>query len=205
GDLAREWEEGFVVRVRMGSARQGNGMLGLMKALRREAPGGAETAARLGVAPQGEPLAHVMKTMHTAHAGKLSLARILRGSFPDGSSVTAPSGETNRMAGLSRLMGQTAQQVPVAQLGDTAAMSKLDAVKTGDAVSIGKPATALARAALPEPVMALAVRARDRKDDVKLSAAIQKLLDEDRSLTVEQNPELGEMILRGQGEMHLRV
>jgi elongation factor G len=53
--------------------------------------------------------------------------------------------------------------------------------------------------------MALALRARDRKDDVKLSAAIQKLLDEDRSLTVEQNAELGEMVLHGQGEMHLRV
>src|SRR5262249_58424328 len=133
GDLAREWEEGFVVRVRMGSARQGNGMLGLMKALRREAPGGAETAARLGVAPQGEPLAHVMKTMHTAHAGKLSLARILRGSFPDGSSVTAPSGETNRMAGLSRLLGQTARKSAGARPGGTRATTNVHALRTGDA------------------------------------------------------------------------
>jgi len=58
---------------------------------------------------------------------------------------------------------------------------------------------------LPAPVLALALHARDRKDDVKLSAALQKLTDEDPSLIVEQNTELGETILRGQGEMHLRV
>jgi len=203
-DLAKDLREGLTVPVLIGSALHGNGMLRLMKALRHEAPGVARTAARLGVAASGEPLGHVMKTFHTAHAGKLSLVRVLRGAFPDAATVTASNGETARIAGTARLMGQTAQKAAGAGLGDTLAFGKLDAARTGDAVTIGKPVAALAAAPPPEPVMALALRSRDRKDDVKLSAAMHKLLDEDRSLTVEQNPELGEMILRGQGEMHLR-
>ena len=204
-DLARELREGLAVPVLIGSALHGNGMLRLMKALRHEAPGIAETARRLGVDPTGEPLGHVMKTLHTAHAGKLSLTRIMRGTFPEGGIATARGGETARIAGLVRLMGQTAQKTPAASVGDTVALSKLDPLKTGDAVTIGKPSAPIAGFTAPEPVMALAVHSRDRKDDVKLSAAIHKLLDEDPSLSVEQNAELGEMILRGQGEMHLRV
>jgi elongation factor G len=204
-DLAKELREGLTVPVLIGSALHGNGMLRLMKALRHEAPSAAETAERLGVEPRGEPLGHVVKTLHTAHAGKLSLVRVLRGAFSDTAVVTAPGGETGRVAGMVRLMGQTAQKIASASTGDTVAFGKLEAIKTGDSVSLGKATPPLAASAPPEPVMALAVRSRDRKDDVKLSAAIQKLLDEDRSLTVEQNAELGEMILRGQGEMHLRV
>jgi elongation factor G len=204
-DLSKELRDGQIVPVLIGSALHGNGMLRLMKALRHEAPGIAETAERLGISAEGEPLGHVMKTVHTAHAGKLSLVRVLRGSFPESATVTASSGESARAAGLSRLMGQTAQKISGAALGETVAFGKLDPVRTGEAISTGKPVPPLVDIASPEPVMALAVRARDRKDDVKLSSAMQKLLDEDRSLAVEQNAELGEMILRGQGEMHLRV
>ena len=204
-DLAHELRDGLAVPVLIGSALNGNGMLRLMKALRHEAPGVERTLERLGIEPTKEPLGHVMKTFHTAHAGKLSLTRVLRGSFQEGQVVTASGGDSGRIAGCARLMGQTAQKTAQGQAGDTIALSKLDVAQTGDAVTLGKPASRLAAAPPPSAVMALAVRSRDRKDDVKLSAAIHKLLDEDQALTVEQNAELGEMVLRGQGEMHLRV
>jgi len=204
-DLAHELRDGLAVPVLIGSALNGNGMLRLMKALRHEAPGVERTLERLEIPAGKESLGHVMKTFHTAHAGKLSLTRILRGSFQEGQVVTASGGDSGRIAGCSRLMGQTAQKTTQAGAGDTVALSKLDVVQTGDAVSLGKPVPCLPVAPPAAPVMALALRSRDRKDDVKLSAAIHKLLDEDQSLTVEQNAELGEMVLRGQGEMHLRV
>ena len=204
-DLAHELRDGLAVPVLMGSALNGNGMLRLMKALRHEAPCVTETAFRLGVTLGKEPLGYVMKTFHTAHAGKLSLTRVLGGAFQEGMTVTASSGDSGRIAGCTRLLGQTTQKTTQAQIGDTVALSKVDAAHTGETLSLGKTVAPLVAIEAAEPVMALAVRARDRKDDVKLSAAIQRLLDEDRALSVEQNAELGDMILRGQGEMHLRV
>jgi len=100
-DLAHELRDGLAVPVLIGSALHGNGMLRLMKALRHEAPGIKETVARLGVPPGSEGLGHVMKTIHTAHAGKLSLTRVLRGAFQDGTVVSASSGDSGRIAGLS--------------------------------------------------------------------------------------------------------
>jgi elongation factor G len=56
-----------------------------------------------------------------------------------------------------------------------------------------------------EPVLAIAVAAKERKDDVKLGQAIHKLVDEDPSISIVHNPETHEVVMWGQGEMHLRV
>lgn len=204
-DLAHELRDGLAVPVLMGSALNGNGMLRLMKALRHEAPCIHETASRLGITPGADSVGYVMKTFHTAHAGKLSLTRVLSGSFQEGMTVTSSSGEAGRIAGCSRLLGQTTQKTGQAQVGDTVALGKLDVAHTGDMLALGKAMPRPAAIEAPQPVMSLAVRARDRKDDVKLSAALQRLTDEDQALAMEQNAELGDTILRGQGEMHLRV
>ena len=78
-DLARELREGLICPVLLGSAARENGVLRLMKALRHEAPGVAETAKRLGAASSKDALAYVFKTVHLQHGGKLSLTRLLVG------------------------------------------------------------------------------------------------------------------------------
>ena len=78
-DLAKELRDGLVCPVLMGSATRTNGVLRLMKALRHEAPDVATTAKRLGVKAGSDPLAYVLKTLHTAHGGKMSVARVLNG------------------------------------------------------------------------------------------------------------------------------
>ena len=78
-DLAKELRDGLICPVLIGSATRTNGVLRLMKALRHEAPGIAETVERLGVKPSGEAVASVFKTLHTAHGGKMSIARVLVG------------------------------------------------------------------------------------------------------------------------------
>src|SRR3954470_21462749 len=79
-DLSKELREGLVCPVLLGSATRTNGVLRLLKALRHEAPGMEATAARLGVKPAGnDAIAYVMKTLHTAHGGKMSIARVLAG------------------------------------------------------------------------------------------------------------------------------
>lgn len=204
-DLAHDVRDGLVVPVLIGSALNGNGVARLMKALRHDVPGVDAVAARLGLAPKGEAVLQVIKTLHTAHAGKLSLARVLRGTVKDGAVLTTPSGESGRVSGLSRLIGQSAGKMAEAALGDTVALGRLDAARTGDTLTAGRPMAPLVDLPAPVATMAAAVRTRDRKDDVKLGTVLRKLADEDRALAVEQDPEGGELVLRGQGEMHLRV
>lgn len=213
-DLARELREQHVVPVLIGSAARGHGVLRLLKALRHEAPGLAATRARLGVAETGPALAQVMKTVHTAHGGKLSLARVLRGRFAEGEAVTGSRGGEARIAGLFAVGsggGQgghsqaQAARLPEATAGQALFFARLDPVATGDAFAAGslRP-EALTTAAAPEPVYAVALRVKDRKDDVRLSSALAKIAEEDLGLSVEARPEMGELRLRGQGEMHLR-
>jgi elongation factor G len=93
-----------------------------------------------------------------------------------------------------------------AAAGETVAFGKLDHARTGDTLSSGKQPHPAVAAVKPYPgVLAIAISAKERKDDVKLGLALNKLIEEDPSLTVFHNPETHEVVVWGQGEMHLRV
>lgn len=205
-DLAKELRDGLVCPVLIGVATRSNGVLRLLKALRHEAPGIAATTKRLGVKANSEAIAVVLKTFHTTHGGKLSVARVLNGQIGDGVTLNSPTEEAGRVSGVSKLLGQSTEKRGPAAVGETVGFGKLDHSKTGDTLSSGKqPHPALA-AAKPYPgVLAIAISAKERKDDVKLGLALNKLIEEDPSLTVLNNPETHEMVVWGQGEMHLRV
>jgi len=205
-DLAKELRDGVVCPVLMGVATRTNGVLRLLKALRHEAPGIAATAKRLGVKANGEAVATVLKTFHTTHGGKLSIARVLSGQIGDSVTLSSPTGEAGRVAGVFKLLGQSTEKRGPAAAGETVALGKLDNAKTGDTLSSGKQPHPTVAAVKPYPgVLAIAISAKERKDDVKLGLALSKLLEEDPSLTMFQNPETHEMVVWGQGEMHLRV
>jgi elongation factor G len=206
-DLARELREGLICPVLLGSALRENGVLRLMKALRHEAPGVAETAKRLGAASSGkDALAYVFKTLHLAHGGKLSLARVLSGHLDDGATLQSSSGEAGRVSGILSVNCAHDTKRAAAEAGETIALGKLDTVKTGDTLSSGKTTPAALVTIEPTPpVLAIALAANDRKDDVKLGQALLRLNEEDPSLTLIHNPRTHDTVLWGQGEMHLRV
>ncbi len=205
GDLARELAEGLITPVLFGSAEHGTGIERLLKALRHEAPGVADTAKRLGLKPNGT-VAQVLKTFHTAHGGKLSLARILSGEIADGMVLYGASGQDGRVAGVFSLMGSTPSKLAKAQAGDTVALGRLDSMRTGETLSATKGNTPqLVTVAAAPGVYGFAISVSDRKDEVKLTSAITKLVEEDPSLSLEHNHDTHEMVLWGQGEMHLRV
>jgi elongation factor G len=205
-DLARELREGLICPVLLGSAARENGVLRLMKALRHESPDVTETAKRLGAASAKDALAYVFKTVHLQHGGKLSYARVLTGRLDDGATLQSSSGESGRVSGISAPNCGNDNKRAAAAAGEAVALGKLDAVKTGDTLSSGKSAPqALVNIAPSPPVLALAVAAADRKDDVKLGQALLRLNEEDPSLTMVQNPRTHDSVLWGQGEMHLRV
>lgn len=205
-DLARELREGVICPVLLGSALRENGVMRLMKALRHETPGIAETAKRLGARATKDALAYVFKTVHLQHGGKLSLARLLAGHLDEGATLTSSSGETGRVSGILSASGAFDTKRPAAEAGDTVALGKLDAIKTGDTVASGKAAPpSLVKLEPTPPVLAMSLAAVDRKDDVKLGQALLRLNEEDPSLTQIQNQRTHDTVLWGQGEMHLRV
>ena len=205
-DLAKELRERQVVPVLIGVATRANGILRLLKALRHEAPSVAETVARLGAKANSDALALVLKTFHTTHGGKMSVARLLAGQVGDGTTFHTPEGEAGRVSGVFKIMGQHFEKRGQAVAGETVALGKLDHAKTGDTLLAGKQAPAALTHVTPyAPVLALAVQAKERKDDVKLGAAFSKLTEEDPSLNVVHNAENHEVVIWGQGEMHLRV
>jgi elongation factor G len=205
-DLARELRERHVLPVLIGAAERGNGVTRLLKALRHEVPSVAETRARLGVAEDGPPIAQVLKTFHSAHGGKSSIGRVLRGTFREGDTVVGSRGGETRIASLATLVGAAQTRVTEADVGSTVAFGRLEGIVTGDCFAAGKVRPeSIVSPAPPEPVYGLALRVKDRKDDVRLTSALAKLVEEDPALVVEPRPEMGEMRLLGQGEMHLRV
>ena len=205
-DLAKELRERIVCPVLLGVATRSNGVLRLLKALRHEAPGIAETAKRLGIQPGYDAAGLVLKTFHTAHGGKMSVVRLLTGEAGDGTTFLTPNAEAGRVSGVFNAMGLNFAKRGPAAAGDTVAFGKLDGARTGDTLSSGRQARRAMVTVTPSaPVLALAVQAKERKDDVKLGQAFTKLTDEDPSLRVDHNAESHEIVIWGQGEMHLRV
>ena len=204
-DLTQEFRDGLICPVLLGSARNNHGIFRLLKALRHEAPTIEVTARRLKL-ENAKSAAYVMKSIYTAHGGKLSLARVLTGEFADGTVVTGPEGRDERIAGVFALRGEEPVKRGPAKAGETVAFGRLEGIRSGDTISAEKGGAVQAKgAAAPEPVFAIGLGLKDRKDEVKLTAALGKLLEEDPSLRVEMNADTHQMLLFGQGEMHLRV
>ena len=202
GDLTKEHRAGQVVSVVMGAGEHDNGVKRLLKALRHEAPGFAMTRRKLDFGDvSGDVVAQVLKTYHTAHGGKLSVARVLRGEIRDGMSL---AGE--RVSGLYHMLGSQTRKVERAGVGEVVALGRLDKAGTGDTLTAAKDAGGgLPRAEILPPVFSLSLSAEERSDEVKLSGAVAKVIEEDSSISVEHSHETNEFVLWGQGEIHLRV
>ncbi len=205
-DLAADLRAGAVTPVLIGAAEKGNGVLRLLKTIRHDAPDIEATRKRLGLADADATVIQVMKTIHTAHGGKLSVSRILSGQVTDASELFLPTGETAKVSGIYRMLGKDQSKLTFAKAGDTVALGKLDEVKTGQTLSAAKGGVKpLITLTPPQAVFAFALRPKERKDEVKMSAAIQRLAEEDPSLSLRHNQDSAETVLSGHGEMHLRV
>ena len=197
-DLRKDLAAGAVIQVLLGSAENSGGVRRLWKALRHDTPMAAETEARKSIEPDGPPLAQVFKTVHAGHTGKLSYARIWRGSVKDGATLGG-----TRLGGIYRMPGGELAKVTEAVEGDVVALGRLDGVPTGATVSPGATPEPLSFPVAPQPVYSLAIATSDHKDDAKLSGALQKQREADPTLSMEQQQDTSETVLHGQGEMHL--
>ncbi len=192
-----------IVPVFLGAAEHEFGVRRLLRHMATLVPKAEETAQRRGVdTASKEPLAQIIKTYMTPHGGKLSLVRVWRGELADGATL---NGE--RVAGIYRMMGVNQEKLASAEAGDIVALGRLEKAQTGDTLAPGNapPDDPLPVAEPLPPVYALAIRPQKREDEVKMSAAVAKVIEEDPSLAIEQNAETHDFLLKGQGEIHLQV
>jgi elongation factor G len=201
-DLSRETGDNLSVSVLFGSADNGWGVRRLLKALRHEAPGPQATAQRLGVYA---PSLYAFKIFHGGSVGRLALARALGGRIGEGADLRSARGEPMRLGALFSVQGDKTAKVTEARNGDVVAVAKVDSLKCGDWLSLG--------GAVPPPIeldavprnATLAIEPADRKDDVRLSSALARLVEEDSSLALEQDQASHEMRLRGINDEHLKT
>lgn len=200
-DLRMELGADLIVPVFIGVAEQDYGVRHLIDALLREAPTPETTAQRRGLnGNTDKPVAQVLKTYYSPQGGKLSLVRVWQGQLTDGIILNGV-----RAGGLYRLLGQQQNSLSVAMAGEIIAIGRLEGIQTGDTLTADQSSIKLAKAEVAVPVYALAIAPENRKDEVKLSSALGKLMEEDRSLAWEQHGDTHEIILWGQGNIHLEV
>lgn len=209
-DLKKELSADYIVPVLCGIAEQDYGIRPLLDVLLQETPNPEVTAERRGLKSGSErsrtadskPVAQVLKTYYTQQGSKLSLVRVWQGSLSESTSFN----NDVRSHGIYRLMGQQSDSIQKAHAGEIVALGRLEGIQTGDIlVEEGKKTPQLPQADILQPVYAMAIAPVNRKDEVKISSALTKLTEEDPSLKVEQHQDTHEIILWGQGDIHLQV
>ncbi|MBV8681411.1 MAG: elongation factor G [Caulobacteraceae bacterium] len=201
-DLAIDVRQGKITPVFFGSALQSFGVRRLLKAVRHEAPGPDAAATRLGVDGR---CAYVFGVSHAGHAGKLAYARVFGGEMQDGAALTLPDGSSSRIGGLFQFNGGAMRKASSAPVGDIVAIGKIDAAQSGDILAADGRARKSPPLARRPTVYAISVEPKDRKDDVRLSTALTKLLEEDGSLRLRRDAASQQTLLEGQGEPHLQI
>jgi elongation factor G len=198
--LSKDLAADLIVPVMLGAAEKDSGVHRLLKALRHDVPGPEVTAKRLGI-DGGEPTAVIFKTSNQQHAGKLSLVRVFGGKIADGATLNG-----QRISGILKPKGHGGDKIPAANAGEIAALGRLEHAKTGDLLTAsGKTPAGFKWPDALRPLFALAIDVENRNDEVKLTAALAKLSEDDPSLTFGHDPDTHELLLYGQGEVHLNI
>ena len=199
--LSATLAEDNIVPVLLGSGDTMSGVFRLWKSLRHDTPPPSITAVARGFTPDGNAMAQVFKTHYAAHTGKLSIARVWSGTVAEGSNLAG-----SRVAALYSLFGEKHSKLAKAGPGSIIALGRMEEVERGDVLTAAAKGEAGDPLPSPlKPVYAFAINTTKREDEVKLSGAIQKLVEEDPSYRIEHNPDTHELVLWGQGEIHLAV
>lgn len=199
--MAKDVREDLIVPVLFGEAEADHGVRRLLKSLRHDGPSPAETAARLGVGTEPGVLVQAFKTLHAPHTGRLSVVRVWHGEIDETFSV-----DGQKIGGLFALNGVEPKKLARAGTGDIVALARVEAVKTGDLIEAGGTVSASTNWPDPlAPLFSVALTAQKQGDEVKLTESLARLCEEDPSLSVEQNADTNQLLLWGQGDIHLKT
>ena len=154
-----------------------------------------------------EPFAALaFKIMTDPFVGRLTFFRVYSGVLNSGSYVLNTSkGKRERIGRILQMHANTRKEIETVYSGDIAAAVGLKDTTTGDSLTDEKAKIILESIEVPEPVIQLMVEPKSKADQDKMGIALQKLAEEDPTFRVETNPETGETVISGMGELHLDV
>ena len=207
-----------VVPVFCGSAMRVYGIRALLRKMVELFPDPSESGAHVASRPdidqdvelsasdEGSFAALVFKTMTEPHVGELSYFRVFSGVAVNGMDAhNATRGTTEKLNHVSIPLGRERIEVSRLHAGDIGVVAKLKSTGTNDTLSSAARPLVLERIDFPKPDVSVAMRGVTRADEDKIGEVLQKLHDEDPTFHAEFNPELGQTIARGLGELHLDV
>jgi elongation factor G len=169
-----------------------------------------------GMTPDGEEqtwqvtdairAALAFKTMHDPYSGQLTFLRIYSGSLKTGDMVFNPrTRQTERVGRLCRMHANKKEDIDTATAGDIVAAVGLRNFTTGDTITDRDRPVVLESITFKEPVISLAIEPKTKTDSEKLGLALQRLSSEDPTLVINTNPETGQTLISGMGELHLEI
>lgn len=208
---------GVITPVFCGSAINQQAMDMLLFNMRKLLPSAARGASQTAQDKNGDPVqleckaedplaAYVFKTVADPFVGKLSYVKVISGTLTaDSALVNARTGEPERLGKLLFIRGK--KQIDTNQIGagDIGAITKLPNAQTGDTLCDPARVAALAAPTFPVPTQSVAIRVAKKGDESKISSALTRLMEEDRTLAYHVNRETGQQVISGLGEQHLDV
>lgn len=165
---------------------------------------GAEV--EIACTPDAPLCAYVFKTVADPFVGKLSYVKVVSGVLkPDSPLVNARTGESERIGKLLWVKGKKQSDADAITAGDIGAVTKLPAAQTGDTLCAPGRVVTLPAVEFPKPALTMAIKVKQKGDEGKISGALQRLMEEDRTLGYTVNTETVQQIISGLGEQHLDV
>ena len=224
-DLEKAVARGSFYPVLVASAPQKIGMLELLEVMTEAFPSPAEHPLPSVTTPDGKPvtglssdpkgplLAEVVKTTSDSYVGRISLVRVFSGTLRPDASVhvsghgRAASGhedhdDDERIGALTSPLGKLQRPVTQCAAGDICAVAKLGTAETGDTLSDKEKPLLMESWSMPEPLLPVAIVAKSKADEDKLSQALSRLVAEDPTLRLENNAETRQLVLWCMGEAH---
>jgi elongation factor G len=150
--------------------------------------------------------AFVWKTIADPFAGRITMLRVVNGTLKSDATVANVTRDTpERLGHLLVLQGKTQTHVPELKAGDLGAVAKLKDTHTSDVIADKQVKYRVAAIKFPEAVLAYAIEPKSRGDEDKISSAMQRLREEDPSISYARDPQTHELLLSGQGQLHIEV
>ena len=204
--------------VLCGSSLKNKGVQPLLDAVIDYLPSPLDVPPMVGVNPRNEePVirepddfgptsALSFKLMTDPYLGRIAFVRVYSGQLKKGQNIFNPrTKKRERIMGLMQLHADSRTEVDVLHSGEIGAVSGLKQVTTGDTLCVENDPVALAGIRFPEPVMFMAVEPKTRADRDKLDLALASLASEDPSCVIRSDPETGQTVMSGMGELHLEI
>ncbi len=167
---------------------------------------GSEEVVECQASPDAPLVSFVWKTIADPFAGRITLFRVVSGTLKaDGTVTNLTKGSTERMGSLLLLQGKTQTGVPELRAGDLGAVAKLKDTQTSNTLADKGAEAVLPPIKFAEPVLAYAIEPKSRGDEEKISTSLHRLREEDPTIRYSRDAQTNELLLSGQGQLHIEV